>query len=136
MLGSVHAGYINAAYVAGAGMKANGDYGLVTYPWDLSDKSNPEPATQKTSLVEVLSPFSASLTAGYSCLLFLFAEEWQKVMGQSLASVLLTVTDTSIHARECWECSCLRQMLLHQSALSCHMSELAPLAVCGTASCV
>ncbi len=57
MLETVHAGYIDAAYGAGAGMKANGDYGLVTYPWDLSDRSNPAPATQKTSLIEVPSPF-------------------------------------------------------------------------------
>ena len=59
-LGIVHAGYLNGAYLAGAGMKANGDYGLVTYPWDLADKSNPVPATQKTSLVEVCSSFFAS----------------------------------------------------------------------------
>jgi hypothetical protein len=53
--GSVHAGFTTAVYAAGAGMKANGDYGLATYPWDLSAKTNPAPTTQKTSLLELFS---------------------------------------------------------------------------------
>ncbi|CAL8464209.1 g3744 [Coccomyxa elongata] len=58
------AGYIDAAYVAGAGMKANGDYGLVTYPWDLADRANPAPATQKTSLIELFSNGTNSYFCG------------------------------------------------------------------------
>ena len=48
--------------MAGAGMMANGDYGLATYPWDLTAKTNAAPANQKTSLIEVgPSPLSAQL---------------------------------------------------------------------------
>lgn len=39
--------------MAGAGMMANGDLGLATYPWDLANKANATPANQKTSLIEV-----------------------------------------------------------------------------------
>ncbi|CAL8471630.1 g11172 [Coccomyxa elongata] len=57
-------GFINAAYAAGADMKANGDFGLVTYPWDLANKSNPTPTTQKTSLIELFSKGTDSYFVG------------------------------------------------------------------------
>lgn len=60
----MHTGFTNAVYMAGAGMKANGDFGTATYPWDLAAKTNAMPATQKTSLLEVHPSFSTSLTAG------------------------------------------------------------------------
>lgn len=50
---AVLAGFTNAVYMAGAGLKANGDFGTATYPWDLAAISNATPANQKTSLVEV-----------------------------------------------------------------------------------
>lgn len=34
-------------------MVNNGDYGLATYSWDLNNKASANPATQKTSLLEV-----------------------------------------------------------------------------------
>ena len=55
------AGFTSAVYMAGAGMKANGDFGTATYPWDLAAKTNAMPANQKTSLVEVRLPFSTLL---------------------------------------------------------------------------
>ncbi|KAK9832034.1 hypothetical protein WJX81_000270 [Elliptochloris bilobata] len=35
-------GFVTAVYAAGAGTKANGDYGIATYPWNLAAKTNAE----------------------------------------------------------------------------------------------
>ncbi|BDA49327.1 hypothetical protein COCOBI_13-4390 [Coccomyxa sp. Obi] len=57
-------GFVNAVYMAGAGMKANGDFGTATYPWDLAAITNAAPANQKTSLVELFMKGTDSYICG------------------------------------------------------------------------